>query len=141
MGIRVQVRVVAGCSSALTSALVNSGFESDTPDLCVPVGLARALRLWPPSAFTSEEVETAGGAASVYVLDVEARVQLVIEGEVRRDVPCILIVNPHVDEVLLSDYLIDELGIVPISFRKGTWRHVSDPPSTVRKSAKPTYWR
>jgi len=140
MGIRVTIKIIAGETSVTTSALLNSGFESATPDLCIPQGLARVLGLWPPPAFTSEEIDTAGGTASIYVLDIEARVQLLLNDEVRREVRCILLVNPYIDEVLLSDYLIDELGIVPISFRRGTWRHIDDPQSTTRHSAKPQYW-
>ena len=70
----------------------------------------------------------------------EARLQLVAGGQVKSDVACTLVVNPHVDEVLLSDYATDELGIVAISFRRGLWRHVSDPPSVVRESEEPEYW-
>ena len=62
MGIRVRVRIVAGGSSVETAALINSGFESDRPDVCVPVALARRLGLWPPpGAVESEEAVTAGG--------------------------------------------------------------------------------
>ena len=136
MGIRVKIRILAGRASATTSALLNSGFESDAPDLCVPLKLAKALGLWPPPAFISEEVDTAGGTTSIYVLDVESRVQLLVGEEVRRDIPCNLLVDPHIDEALLCDYLIDELGIVPLSFRKGTWRHVDDPPGGCQKERR-----
>lgn len=44
---------------------------------------------------------------------------------------------PYVEEVLLSDYLIDELEIIPISFRKGLWRHKTDNESIIRESEKP----
>ncbi len=141
MGIRVRVRIVAGGSSVETAALINSGFESDRPDVCVPVALARRLGLWPPpGAVESEEAVTAGGEVTLYLVCREARLQLVAGGQVKSDVACTLVVNPHVDEVLLSDYATDELGIVAISFRRGLWRHVSDPPSVIRESEEPEYW-
>jgi len=56
------------------------------------------------------------------------------------EVRCLIIVNPLVDEVLLSDVAIDELGIVPIGFGRGLWRHKADDASTVRRSAEPEYW-
>ena len=40
----------------------------------------------------------------------------------------------------MSDYAIDELGIVAVSFRRGLWRHVSDTASTIRESVEPEYW-
>jgi len=32
------------------------------------------------------------------------------------------------------DATIDELGIMVISFKKGLWRHINDPPTIIRKS-------
>jgi len=141
MGIRVKVKIMVDKKAIETSALVNSGFESDRPDVCVPLALARALDLWPPpSEVESEEAVTAGGEITLYLLNVRARIQLIAGEEVKSNIPCTLVVNPHVDEVLLSDYVIDELGIVAVSFRKGLWRHISDSPSTVRESEEPEYW-
>lgn len=122
MGIRVRVRLLVEGREVEAVALVNSGFESRDPDICVPLGLAKVLGLWPPASFESEEAMTAGG-------------------EVKSRSPCSVVVNPYVDEVLLSDYLIDELGIVPVSFRRGLWRHRSDPEGIVRESEEPRYWR
>jgi hypothetical protein len=84
---------------------------------------------------------TAGGEVPLFQLPVEAEVQLVAGGEVKSRSPCIIVVNPYVDEVLLSDYLIDELGIVPASFRRGLQRHRSDPEGVTRESEEPQYWR
>jgi hypothetical protein len=36
MGVRVKVRIVIGGKEIETTALVNSGFETDTPQLLVP---------------------------------------------------------------------------------------------------------
>ena len=141
MGIRVKVKIMVNERAVETSALVSSGFESDRPDVCIPLNLARVLNLWPPPGeVESEEATTAGGDVTLYLLNVQARVQLIASGEVKSDIPCTLVVNPYVDEVLLSDYVIDELGIVAISFRRGEWRHASDPSSVVRQSEEPEYW-
>ena len=140
MGIRVKIRILTGGKSAITSALVNSGFESEEPDLCVPLGLAKLLGLWPPEELYSEEAATAGGEVTVYVVPVRAEVQLLAGDEVKCRTQCNLVLNPHVDEVLLSDYLIDELGIVAISYRRGLWRDKYDSLDTVRESEEPQYW-
>ena len=141
MGIRVRVRLVVGGKAVETSALVNSGFESDRPDICVPLSLAKSLGLWPPpSEVESEETATAGGEVTLYVLGVQARAQLLVGGDVKSSIPCTLVVNPYIEEVLLSDYVIDELGIVAVSFRRGLWRHARDPASTIRESVEPEYW-
>ena len=60
MRIRVKIRIIVGEKSVITSALVNSGFESEEPDLCIPLGLAKLFNFWPPKELYSEEVATAG---------------------------------------------------------------------------------
>ena len=37
-------------------------------------------------------------------------------------------------EALITDATIDALGIQVISFKRGLWRHVDDPPGKVRES-------
>jgi len=141
MGIRVRVKLLVEGRGVETVALVNSGFESSEPDICVPLGLAKRLGLWPPVSFESEEAMTAGGEVPLFRLPARAEVQLLAGGEVKSSSPCSIVANPYIDEALLSDYLIDELGIVPISFRRGLWRHRSDPEGAVRESEEPQYWK
>ncbi|RLF20184.1 MAG: hypothetical protein DRZ82_03045 [Thermoprotei archaeon] len=139
MGVRVRIRIIHGDKTAITSALVNSGFESNEPDICIPLGLAKRLKLWPSTVMKSINALTAGGEVALHLLG-KVRLQLLAGSEVKEDIECNALLNTQVDEVLLSDYVIDELGIVVISFRKGLWRHKSDPPSTIRQSAPPEYW-
>lgn len=47
-----------------------------------------------------------------------------------------IVINPYIDEPLISDQLIDKPGIVVISFSKGLWRHRSDHENIVRESAR-----
>jgi len=141
MGIRVKIRLLMEEKGMETAALVNSGFESSEPDICIPIDLAKRMGLWPSLKFESEEASTAGGEVSIFRLPAKAEVQLILNDEVRASFPCNIIVNPYVEEVLLSDYLIDELGIIPISFRKGLWRHRTDNEGVVRRSEEPQYWR
>ena len=48
MACRVRVKLKRGSRVIETSALVNSGFETDAPDIVIPVELAKRLSLWPP---------------------------------------------------------------------------------------------
>ncbi|RLF23444.1 MAG: hypothetical protein DRN15_06380 [Thermoprotei archaeon] len=139
MRVRVKVRIIASGSQVTTSALVNSGFESEEPDICIPMEVARLLRLWPRREVESVGTFTAGGEVAVHILG-SGRLQLLVDSEVKSEIVCNLMMNPYVDEVLLSDYVIDELGIIVVSFRRGLWRHVSDEPSIVRSSAEPEHW-
>jgi len=134
MGVRVRVKIEVGDRSVELPALLNSGFESDEPDVVVPVSVAEALGLWPPHSFRLEEVATAGGDVRVFVFPRQGRIRLLLGTDYEPEITCNILVNPHVDEVLLSDYVIDELGIVVLSFRRGLWRHKEDPEGTVRQS-------
>ena len=67
-----------------------------------------------------EEVETAGGTSHVYVIGSPVHIPLLAGGRELRRVRCNILVSQYIDEVLLSDYLIDELGIRLVSFRRGS---------------------
>jgi hypothetical protein len=45
--VRLRIRAKNG-EKTRTSALVNSGFETEKPQLLIPLRLAREIGLWPP---------------------------------------------------------------------------------------------
>ena len=134
MGVRVKIRLCVQNQCAILRALVNSGYETEEPELAIPQNVAEKLGIWPPRKFTLEEAYTAGGLAPIYVVDEEAKVSLVLNDDYVENVKVKLVINPYLDEPIISDHLIDALGIVVISFGKGLWRHRSDPENTIRKS-------
>jgi hypothetical protein len=54
--VKVVIRREHGVVEA--SALLNSGFESDEPDIVIPVSIAEKLHLWPPKSTMSTLLET-----------------------------------------------------------------------------------
>jgi hypothetical protein len=66
MGVRVRVRY--GSASLDLVALVNTGYETDVPELLIPVDVARSLGLWPrlPDNTVVETYRTASGLMKVY---------------------------------------------------------------------------
>jgi len=48
MAVRVKIRLRAGNREEVTSALVNTGFESPAPDVAVSTAVAKALAYGPP---------------------------------------------------------------------------------------------
>jgi predicted aspartyl protease len=102
MAVRVRAKLRQGSIELETTALVNTGFEAPAPDLALPVEAARRLGLWPPRRAKLVVADTGGG----------------VEVEGRRRTANVL-VNPHIDEVLISDYLAGELGIVILDPRRG----------------------
>jgi len=136
--VRLRVRCPRTGREAVTSALVNSGFEAETPQLLLPRGLAAKLGLWPPpdDAYLVE-VGTAGGPVRNYL--VPRSVEVVVETSDRRVGPvlCDVMISNLEYEVLISDRLGGELGIVILDLR-GKWRFSDE--DAVRETEPPQYW-
>ena len=49
MVVRVKVRIERSGKVVETSALANSGYEAETPQLLIPIPLAETLGLWLPT--------------------------------------------------------------------------------------------
>ena len=61
---RVRVKLKRDNKVVETSALVNSGFETDAPDIVVPVEVAKRLNLWPPKEISFTVLDTGSGEVS-----------------------------------------------------------------------------
>jgi hypothetical protein len=59
--VRLKLRIRVDEKSVEVIALLNSGYEAPTPQLLVPVDVARTLGLWPPEGAREVVLETAGG--------------------------------------------------------------------------------
>ncbi len=136
MKLRIKSKVSG--KEVVTSALVNSGFEAETPQLLIPRALASTLELWPPppEAYLVE-VGTAGGPVRNYLVPKAAEV--IVETEDRRVGPvvCDVMISSIEYEVLISDKLGGELGIVILDLR-GKWRFSDE--DKVRETQQPQYW-
>jgi predicted aspartyl protease len=49
MGVRVKIRVKLNREEVEAAALVNTGFETEQPEILLPVKLAERLGLYPPA--------------------------------------------------------------------------------------------
>jgi hypothetical protein len=76
MAVRVRLKISREGRSLEVIALVNSDYEDDSPQLMIPLQIARELGLWPPPQGSIERVfETAGGPLRVWVIRGAARVK------------------------------------------------------------------
>ena len=140
MACRVRIRLKRGNKIIETSALVNSGFETDAPDIVIPVELAKRLDLWPPREISLTILDTGGGEVSTPYYESAVELELILTD--RESKKCIVnvIINPHIHEVLLSDYIASMLGLILLDLKRGLWRLTDDPTDKVRKTAKPEEW-
>jgi hypothetical protein len=123
MGVRVRVRVRYGGTSFDMVALINTGYETDVPELLVPVSVAERLGLWPklPEDTVVETYKTASGLMRVYRVR-GVRAGLLVSGTEERDVEVYLVISEHTDEALISDQLASAFGIVIEDPARGLWR-------------------
>ena len=138
---RVRVRLRAGGKEVVTTALVNTGFETERPQVLIPLNLARALSLWPPleNAYLVE-FGTAGGPVREYVVPNAVRIAVVTNDRETSEVTCDAVISHIEEEVIINDKLSEELGIVILAAGSGRWRFVDDDITRVRQSEVPQYW-
>lgn len=141
LGVRVRVKIISRKGlSVETSSLLNTGFESESPEVLVPVRVAEALGLWPelPNGAAIRAYETAGGIVRMPTIEGGAELQAIAGEKVTRPIRCSLVISELEREVLLSDRAIEGLGIVIESPGTGLWRFKDDP--ELQRSAEPQYW-
>ena len=122
MAVRVKLLIKCGDRELITTALINSGFETDTPQLLLPITAAGRLGLSPPLGGMEETYNTAGGPAKVWVYPEKANVKVFVGDSFSREIKTDIVVSPIEDEVLISDKLAGELELVVKDFGKGLWR-------------------
>ena len=143
MAVRIKLRLRARASGGAieVSALINSGFETDSPQLLIPMGLARRLALYPPPITSSIiEVGTAGGPSKVFLVREALEVWAITDDREVGPKLVDVLISPIEEEVLVNDKLTEELGIILLATGSGKWRFVDDPADKVRHSEKPQYW-
>ena len=136
--VRLKIKSLLSGSEVISSALVNSGFEAETPQLLIPRSLAVKLGLWPPppQAYLIE-VGTAGGPVRNYFIPRAVEVYVVTEDRIVGPVKCDVMISNLEYEVLISDILGSELKIVILDL-KGKWRFSDE--EKVRTTEPPQYW-
>jgi hypothetical protein len=138
--VRVKLKIVSRSGKEVTtSALANSGFEAETPQLLIPRSLARELDLWPPPPDANLiEVGTAGGPVRNYLIPKALDVYVLAGDRTVGPVKCDAMISLIEYEVLISDVLIEELGVVLLAPKTGLWRFKDE--DRVRVSEAPQYW-
>jgi len=142
LAVRVRIKLSRNGREIETSALANSGYESETPQILVPIKLAEQLGFWPPTTDFEESVfESAGGPLRVWIVSKPVKAKVVVADVETKWVEADLIISPLADEVLLSDKMISELNIALEDPGRGYWRFSWEPKEKVRRSEPPRYWK
>lgn len=132
----MKLKIVVNSRSVECIALLNSGYEAPSPQLMVPVNLAKQLGLWPPVNAFEAEFDTAGGVLKAWIYPRIAKVKVIANDIESKEVVTDIVVSPYADEPLISDLLAEELEIAVESFGRGLWRFRWEPKDKVRESEK-----
>ncbi|KXA98011.1 hypothetical protein AKJ37_01750, partial [candidate division MSBL1 archaeon SCGC-AAA259I09] len=133
--IRVKIRNISTGTTIRTSAIANSGYEADTPEIPVPSELAERLDLSTDEAAV-ETYRTASGTVSTPFIQEGVKVSLDVEGvEEKKNITTNVAVSQFDDEVLLSDALISEMKVELLDPKDGIWRLAGQ--EKRRESAEP----
>jgi hypothetical protein len=134
MVVRVRVRISWGGKTRNVVVLVNGGAESEEPVVVLRPEDVEELGL-PLDSFDVVEVELAVGRTQSLISRDRVVVELLDEqGNVLSSTSAYIVVDENLIEPLITDATIDALGINVISFKRGLWKHVNDPPSVIRRS-------
>ncbi|MET1159354.1 MAG: hypothetical protein ABWW65_00165 [Thermoprotei archaeon] len=136
MAVRLRIKITADSRSIECIALLNSGYEAPSPQLLVPIDLARSLGFQPPHGAYDIELDTAGGIVRAWLYPRACKVKVVAPDAESREVVADLVVSPLADEPLISDALAEELEIAVESFGRGLWRFRWEPLEKLRPSEK-----
>jgi hypothetical protein len=137
VAVRVRLRIERGDVVREVVALVNSGYEADTPQLMLPAVLAKEMGLWPPPPDAREELfDTAGGPVRVWILRSAAKIKAVAEDAESGPVEADIVISQLIDEPLISDVLAGKLSIAVEDFLEGLWRFRWEPTERVRRSER-----
>jgi hypothetical protein len=134
MVVRVRVGISWGGKTRNVVVLVNGGAESEEPVVVLRPEDVEELGL-PLDSFDVVEVELAVGRTQSLISRDRVVVELLDEqGNVLSSTSAYIVVDENLIEPLITDATIDALGINVISFKRGLWKHVNDPPSVIRRS-------
>lgn len=119
------------------AALLNGGFSSKAPSLLLP--RKAALTLFPqyPAGTRPMGATTAGGRVSLRAASEPAWVHVVTQDRKGPNVRFQVVVSEEEDEILVSDYGIDALGVKIERQGEGLWRFADEErtrPSVPRQS-------
>jgi len=143
VAVRVRLKIESVDQRVLeATALVNTGFETERPELLLPIKAAEKLDLWPnlPSDARVEIYDTAGGPMRVYVMPQKAKTAVLTEDRESREVLSDIVLSHTEVEILIGDKLAGKMQIVIEDPGEGIWRFRDERPDRKRESQTVERW-
>jgi len=117
LAVRLRIRIRVGEEIIEEIALLSSGYESDTPQILIPLDIGEKLGLCPPPKESREYIfETAGGPLRVWLVRNAGYVSIITTDIEPKEVLTDIVISPLADEILIGDVLAGELEIAVEDF-------------------------
>lgn len=143
MAVRVRLKIESVDRKVLEAiALINTAFETENPQLLIPVKAAEKLGLWPnlPPEARAEIYDTAGGPMRVYLIPQKAKTTVLTDDREGQEVLSDIVISHTEVEILIGDKLAGKMQIVIEDPGEGIWRFKDDPPEKKRGSQTAKHW-
>jgi len=143
MAVRIKIEIQALNKPSKVEAIVllNSGFESENPEILLPSRVAELLGFLPdlPASAVTNTYETAGDyELKMHFLQDSVKIKILTEDKKNAPVLLSAVISEQEREVILSDSAIDSLGIDIVTFSVGEWRFKGE--TKLRASFKKQLW-
>lgn len=137
MAVRVKVRLhsLHIKKEVESIALLNSGFETESPEILLPTHVAEELGLWPnlPQTIVKTFESPTGISRMLYLPDA-IKVTILAEDRTSKTITCNLVISEYEREPLISDKAIGALEVVIVNAGEGLWKFI-DSPTTYKSEA------
>lgn len=136
MGVRIMIELKRGGKVATTPAVANTGYETEEPEVHLPLALARDLN-FELKGLRGEHYKVVGSEVITFPLG-EVEVRAVAEGASSKWVKARAVMVPDEYEAILSDSLVEALRVELVKPKSGLWRFTGE--TKLRASVEAKYW-
>jgi hypothetical protein len=138
LAVRVKVRIEGPEEKIETSALVNSGFETDVPHIVLPLRLVEKLGFETKGLGREDYLGAGGVVITLHPLEENLRLSVVTEDKIQGPIETKASMSLGEREVILSDAASSELKLSIDDLKEGIWRFRDE--SKQRKSVEKEEW-
>ena len=135
MAVRLSIEITYSSRKVNVTALANSGYETNEPEIVVPLSFAKEQFGISESHGKQIDYQTAGRQEVKFVRFENARICVVTDDTRSSVVNAVLNTSENEVEVILNDMLVEMLGVDLVKVAQGKWRFLTDPPKKLRDSS------
>lgn len=132
--LNIELEVIRNKKCIEVVAVANAGFESDEPEVLLPLCVAGELEI-ELKGIPRESYKAAGVYLKMHRIEKCLKVKLL-----EKEVESAAVISDVEDEVILNDRLISMLGIAIEDAAEGLWRFRNESVANLRKSSPPQKW-